>query len=87
MKNSIIEDIYFGRRGSDVVLKTTEKTKKLMNEAIEYEDSFKKVLSAEQLSLFERYISSVIDLKVEELCVHYTEGFKLGLLVGIQCAE
>lgn len=47
----------------------------------------KKVFSPEHWALVLKLEAALGDMHFEECDTHYTEGFKLGVLVGIECAE
>ena len=86
MKNSTIKDIFHGKKGSmDTMDVPPYKTarKSMLN----YENEFKKQLLPKQLELFDKIIYLYEQDLLDEVDHYFTEGFKLGLRIGVECWE
>ena len=85
MKNSIIEDIYYGRCGNAESVKLNEEYKNASREASELYDKLNNVLNEDGKTDLEKiwYLSSVMEgERSKEL---FKEGLKIGLLLSAEC--
>jgi hypothetical protein len=87
MKKSVISDVFYGKIGNYQDIKPTEETKQLTDKIIECDELLRKNLSDELIVLYEKCISAIDEQNIEELRIHYVEGYKLGLLTGIEVCE
>lgn len=79
----IIEEIYYGNV-QEVFRKTSEAYKKASKiESAKY-DKLAKTLNEEQLKLLNEYIEAIQDSNEIEVKDRYKQGFKTGLLIGIE---
>jgi hypothetical protein len=86
MKESIIADIYNGKvYPADE--KSGEEYQRLLQKSIKLEKAFKAVLSKKQKKLFKNIKATGIEIETEIELRKFSDGFKLGLLIGIECAE
>lgn len=87
MNKSIIKEIFAGKRGTYEQLKFSqdyEQSKKKMCDAV---DVFLEKLSAEQQKLFHETYEFICDKEAESGIDHFVEGFKVGLLLGIETGQ
>ena len=89
MKKSVIKDIFNGFRGHYETLRMTrtEEYQKNTEIASDAYEELKKKLSPELFELHERLTEVSEKNACNELDFHFVEGFKLGLLIGIECME
>lgn len=87
MKKSVIKAIFNGERGNGQQIKTTEEEHRLAGVVSDTYDELIKRLSPEQLKFHETFNKAREYAFIEELDNNYVEGFKLGLLIGIECME
>jgi hypothetical protein len=87
MKKSVILDIFNGNRGHIETMKmpkdNSEKGDKLCNTY----DELKEKLSPETYKLHEKFVDELSRDYNNEVDFYFAEGFKLGLLIGIECME
>lgn len=82
---SILDDIYYGRRGQVSNLKVTERYSQLQTEAIEKEQEILKNLTSEQIASFGDMCIYDIEQEGELARASYCEGFKVGFLIAVEC--
>lgn len=87
MKKSAIKAVFHGERGNDQLMAMTEEEHKLACIVSDTYDELAKNLTPEQLKLHKSFEDARDDEFIEEIDNHYVEGFKLGLLIGIECME
>ncbi len=87
MQNSIIKEMFFGNCGNYENIKRTENEDKLSeifnNLYCEYTINYTK----EHKSTLDQLIDANEDLWSEIAKEHYFYGFKIGLLVGVECSS
>ena len=83
---SIIKQMFYGKKGNCDNIKPTKRYKKLLEIAIACEDDLKAKLnsSPKLLELYLKAIDAVEILNEETVTAHYIEGFKLGVLLGLE---
>jgi hypothetical protein len=86
MKKSIISEMYYGRRRGDEMGRS-EQYEILYNNQQICEEALLKNFLPEQITQYEKCQEAAVLLLAEECRAHYVEGFRLGVLVGIECAE
>jgi hypothetical protein len=88
MKKSIINQIFNGQRGSSESFGVkSEQWEKATEAVIKFMEQMKKEFSPEHYALFQKFEDTFGILRYEECDAHYVEGFRIGVLVGIECAE
>lgn len=87
MQNSIIKEMFFGNCGNYENMKRTENEDKLAeifnNIYSEYTINFTK----EQKHTLDQLIKANEDLWGEIADEHYFYGFKVGILIGVECSS
>ena len=86
MKKSVILDIFNGERGHRETMKMPDGHFEKSQTADAYDELIEK-LSPELLELHKKFTDALNDDHYEEVNFFFVEGFKLGLLTGIECAE
>ena len=81
---SILEEIYFGRRGDfeKIVVderyeKADEKYSKIYNELVTG-------LNESQRQILDKLVDATAGLEIAIGCSHFKEGFKIGVLVAVE---
>ena len=87
MKKSLIEDIFYGRKGQYDTIKESKEYWKLNNKAAKLSEKLAESFTAKQKELFNKLNCIVAEQESEAALTHFAEGFKIGLLIGIECAE
>lgn len=87
MKKSVIKEVFNGFRGTAELMAMTEEEHKLLSVASDTYDEFLKELTPKQKELHDKFIDARESASCEELDNYYVEGFKLGLLIGIECMD
>jgi len=83
---SVIRQMFLEEKGSCQSINPSENYNETRNEIIEYENKFKEWIKSNQ-ELFELYskISDTTTTLISETeTTHYVEGFKLGILLGLE---
>ncbi len=83
---SAIRDIFHGVRGHMETM-TPSIDKKNMGIVCDTYDELKKRLSPELLELHQKLVDALERNWAEEVDFFFTEGFKLGVFIGIECTE
>ena len=83
---SAIRQMFFGNVGQKRLTKTTAEESELLKEVVRHETILREKLVdlPELLNLYDELSDSLDTLHSEELIEHYVEGFKFGLLVGLE---
>ena len=81
---SIIEDIYYGKRGFVETIKPSEEYWKVHEEFGKIYDKLESQLTDEQKKTLDELYLSIGGLGAEQGLTNFKEGFKLGLLVAIE---
>ncbi len=87
MKKSIIKEVFYGNRGSSDSMRATDKELELIKNVLKAYEAMSKTFTNEQKQLYEKFIDAKETAFCEEAENYYVEGFKLGLLMGIECTE
>lgn len=88
MKKSVIIDIFNGFRGHrETMNMPKDNIKENMGIVCDTYDELKEKLSPELLTLHQKLVDSLENEWSEEVNFYFVEGFKLGLLIGIECLE
>lgn len=87
MKKSAIKDIFNGTRGDMETMKMPQKRNENLDIVCDYIDELKEKLSPELFALHENVINGLESNFIEEVNFYFVEGFKLGLLIGVECME
>ena len=84
MKNSAIRNAFYEMGQA---LRMNDKERGLWGAVAETYDAFEICLTPEQKELHDRFITAHESASAEEAFVQFSEGFKLGLLTGIECMD
>ena len=85
---STLEDLYYSnlspyaqsmQRGSE--------TDMTLKHIVEYKEALSARLNGEEKALFEQYDDTKTRLMMLTACEHWTQGFSLGLKIGMEAAE
>ena len=90
MKNkSAILQMLYGQRGDSDKIKMNTQCEEYLSVADECMDSIKEKLKSmpEVWELFLKYREYMDLIHIEEVDAHYLEGFKFGLLIGVEAGE
>ena len=82
---SIIEEIYLMKRGSVGTVKMSDEYWKINNIVTEKTEEYRKMFKEEQQSEFLEFCDTCTSLGTESALSHYKEGFKIGLLLAMEC--
>jgi len=86
MKNYIIDYLINGKL-DDKLTCVSAKCKPLLDATVAAEETLNAVLTDEQKTLFKAYCEAALDFKCEQLDHHFAEGFKAGILMGLQIKD
>ncbi len=85
MKNSVLKDIFNGVKGNRGVIAENRTNKESLNKVLEYYERLKKRFDDKQIKLIEKFLY-VYEANVhKEAEFYFSEGFKLGLQIGVEC--
>ncbi len=87
MSHSIIEDLYYGKRGLSETIPISEEYKKILNDIVDKENILTKNFTKDQKNLYFDISLLYGSLQSEHGLATYIEGFKIGLRIGIECME
>jgi len=87
-EKSPIRQMLYGQRRQMQTIKTTEEYHKITEKLVENDDALREKLAGlpELLELYGKVKDSLGELNLEEAAAHYAEGFKFGLLIGLETA-
>lgn len=86
MKKSAIKDIFHGVRGHIETMDLPKDNENASNLCDAYNE-LERNLSPEQLKLHQKVVDALEGDWSQEVDFYFAEGFKLGLLIGIECSE
>ena len=88
-QKTAIMQMFYGERGDSEKIKYSNECKECRNKSYEYYEKLCEKFKddAEVLELFEKFIDWTERANVEEIDVNFAEGFKFGLLIGIEAGE
>ena len=87
MSYSIIREIFCGRRGTHESVKISDEYLKEANKSNEAYDKLEKTLNEEQKELLKDYYDSLAKSEMETAFLFYAEGYKVGLLTGVESMQ
>ena len=82
-KKSAIVQMYYGLRGQVDSLRNSQEETMILEKIIIQEEAFRKMLTPEQLKAYEKTKSLFDDLSAEESDCCFVEGFRFGVLMGM----
>ncbi len=85
MKHSILKDLFHRVSECNDIIKNCKPNKERTNKICDLEDKLKKILTAKQFKLHEKFIDLIDEDYREEIDFYFAEGFKLGLKIGVEC--
>lgn len=86
MKCSVIRDIFNGDRGNIQAMRMPKEYRKYIAQLTEAYEKLEPVLSSEQLKMHNKFVRALEMNQSEEIDFYFVEGFKLGLLIGMECS-
>lgn len=88
-QQSAIMQMLYGERGQRASIKRTKTEEELFDEINRFDSTLRKHLSPvpETLEIYERIHNLKENIIIELTNKYYTEGFKFGLLMGIEIVE
>ncbi len=87
MKKSILLDILNGKRGHRDAIRISKEHTESLTALCDVEGTLKSTLSPAQRTLHESFVLALEKSLREEMDAYFIEGFRLGLLIGIECME
>lgn len=84
---SIIEEIFYGDKGYWESIKSSAKYEEVNAELSCLCDNFCKELSEEQIIKFKEIEDKFCQSEMEADLVHYKEGIKIGILLGLEVLQ
>lgn len=87
MKKSAIRDIFNGLKGHRETMNMPDYDKGNMEIVCNAYDELKEKMSPELFSLHRKLVDALEENWCEEVDFHFVEGFKLGILIGMECME
>lgn len=87
MKKSVILDIFHGVKGHMDTMTMPAGNKKNSKVVCDTYDDLKEKLSPELFKLHQRFVDALECDWSDEVDFFFAEGFKLGLLIGVECIE
>ncbi len=85
MKNSVIIDILNGVKGNRQTMVLSKTNKDNLKKISDGYDKLKSRLNSKQMKLLEKFLDVYDNNYLEEIDFYYLEGFKLGLLLAVEC--
>lgn len=82
---SVIDELFLGKRGYANVIKDDEGYKKALEEVCLLTEKIKKGLNEKQRKELGELSDAFGKLDAEISLIHYREGFKAGLLITVEC--
>lgn len=82
---SIIEEIFYGNRGQAEHIEYGKEYEKLCEQGLEIYNKFYPTLTAEQKKQFDDILNAEAGQAAEGELAFYTEGFKIGFLIAVEC--
>lgn len=86
MKNSVISDIFHGKRGRSDMVHPTQKMDNLTDKMEVLRKKFIEKLSEELIEEYTSLSELIIDYQCEEVDMFYVEGYKTGIRIGVESA-
>lgn len=87
MEHSILEDLYYGRRGQSETIAISEEYEKTLSKIVDKENFITKNFNKEQNDIYREIGYLYGNLESEHGLSAYIEGFKIGLRIGIECMD
>lgn len=82
---SVIDEMFFGKRGYQNVIKDDDEYEKALKEVCELTEKINKGLNERQRKELMQLSDALGKLDAEISLIHYREGFKAGLLIAVEC--
>lgn len=82
---SIIKELFFGKRGQYENIITGKRYRELFEELCEVCKELSKDFNNKQKELFENICNMQSEIEAEAVFQNYREGFKIGLLLALEC--
>ncbi len=87
MKESVIKDIFTGAKGNIETMALTKTNKDNLKEVADYYDKLKKRFNVKQMKVIDRFLGIYDKNNYDEINFYFTQGFKLGLRIAVECFE
>ncbi len=85
MERSVIKDIFNGVKGSREGIGLARVNKDNLKELSDGYDKLKKRFNAKQIKHIDKFLEVYDKNFCDEVDLYFTEGFKLGLRIAIEC--
>ncbi len=85
MGKSVIEDLYYCRRGNVQYIKNSEEYLKILNEVNQLYGQLVKILDEESRKVLKRLMDLNTEMEAEADLENFKEGLKIGILLGGEC--
>ena len=88
-RNSTIMKMYYGKCGNSECIPRSEEYSRLLDEVIENDNEIRKQLRkySDLLALYEKTNNSINAMYAEAMNHYYFEGFRFGILMGIDVMD
>ncbi len=87
-RKSAILQMFYGERGNVNLIKTDKEHKESSGKVSDYYKELSEKLKSTELSqLFQKFCDAYDGLSAAESTAFYVEGFKFGLLIGIEACD
>ncbi len=87
MKASIIKELFYSIRNDQKTPDIPPTIKKKLDKICDLEKKLKNQLTPDQFELHENFVALLDEEYDFEIEFYFTEGFKLGLRIGVACFE
>lgn len=89
MKYSAIKDLYYGERGDSELVEPSEKMRELFQRVNEQREGLEKLLENFQdiKIAFLNFLDTQEELRLTAMHDYYAEGFRFGVLLGLDVAD
>ncbi len=87
MKNSVIKDVFNGVKGNIEAMGFNNRSRGNLKDMADCYDKLKKRCSEKQIKLLDKFLEAYNRNYGDEIDFYFTEGFKLGLRIAVECFE
>lgn len=84
---SVIQDIFNGKKGHVETMHNKNKDKVLLDTLTTDHKNLISSLSPELLALHDKFVNSLELVHLQDVDFYFTQGFKLGLQIGIETMQ
>ncbi len=87
MKRSIIRDIFNGAKGSHESMALPKKNLDNLDKVSDSYDRLIESFTPEQVKLIDKFLDDYDQSYCDEIDFYFTEGFKLGMQIAVECFQ